>query len=143
MVEVMVPPISDMARPWKMGVEQHHNGTQHHTARREYNRCRTHGSGFDDRLLERNAVFQPDIDKIDEQYGIAHHDACESDETDHRRSAEVSSITQCPKMIPISDKGIAASCTNGVMKFWNQPTMSMYMMTSTKRKASPKSRNTS
>ena len=33
--------------------------------------------------------------------------------------------TQCPNTIPTKESGIATIITNGVLKFWNQPTINM------------------
>ena len=51
--------------------------------------------------------------------------------------------SQCPKTIPMSESGMATIITIGVLKFWNQPTISIYIMMITTANAVPKSLNTS
>ena len=57
------------------GVEENDHGSDDHTACGEQDGRSAHGSRLNDGLLERHAFLEAKVDEVDEQDGVAHHDA--------------------------------------------------------------------
>ena len=82
------PAISEIARPWKIGSNRMTRGADDHGGGGEHHRAEAHRARVDDGLLERHALAQPQLDEVDQDDRVAHHDAGAGDEADHRRGRE-------------------------------------------------------
>ena len=77
-----------IASPWKIGSVEDERGADHRRRRRQHDRLEPRRAGFNQRRAQRRALRAARADEVDEQDRVAHDDAGERDEADHRGRGE-------------------------------------------------------